>query len=135
MEHVRDAAGFDAGTTIDALAMHLWPSQHHAMHAFEVKVSRGDWRRELAHPEKSAPWLAVVDYFTVVAPQGVVLVEELPDRWGLLELVGPTGVFRERRPARRITERPAGYLPAADLKRSLVASMLRAAVRTAKRKP
>jgi hypothetical protein len=132
MEHVRDAAGFDAGTTIDALTMHLWPSQHFALSAYEVKVSRGDWRRELAKPWKSEPWTKVADYFWIVAPRGVALVEELPDKWGLLELAGPTGVFRVARAARRLSSAMDHRASTADLKRTLIASMLRAAVRTEK---
>ena len=48
MEHVRSHSGFDARSTIDGLAMHLWQSRKHEVHAFEVKVSRSDFRRELA---------------------------------------------------------------------------------------
>jgi hypothetical protein len=85
LEHVRDAAGFDAKRTIDALALHLWPSRGHEMHAFEVKVSRSDWRRELADPAKADGWCAIVDRFWIVAPRGVVPPEEIPAAWGLLE--------------------------------------------------
>jgi hypothetical protein len=81
MEHVRDGAGFTVQTTIDALAIHMWPSKHHAMHAFEVKVSRGDWLRELSNPDRAGAWTAIVDYFWVAAPSGVVKVAQI--RWRL----------------------------------------------------
>jgi len=42
--HVRDAAGFNATRTIDAIAVDTWPSSGIALHGFEVKTSRGDWR-------------------------------------------------------------------------------------------
>jgi hypothetical protein len=132
MEHVRDAAGFFAGTTIDALAMHLWPSRNHEAHAFEVKVSRADFRRELADDcSKSLPWRSWVEFFWITAPADVVPLEELPERWGLLVPHGKA--LRVAKPAVRMRPRPAGYLPAADLPRSLVAAMLRAQVRNAQK--
>lgn len=121
LEHVRDAAGFSAQRTIDALALHLWPSRGHELHAFEVKVSRSDWRRELAAPEKADGWCAVVDRFWVVAPRGVVPPEEIPATWGLLETRG-SGLSATV-PAPLL--RPKADRPLTD--RSLLACMLRAA--------
>lgn len=135
MEHVRNAAGFHAGVTIDALALHLWPSSKHVLHAFEVKVSRSDWRRELAAPHKSAPWLAAADFFTVVAAPGVVKDGELPQGWGLLE---PHGrllkvVAKPTQLSPAATYDGFGYAQQAALERTLVAAMLRSAARTAER--
>lgn len=121
LEHVRDASGFDAKRTIDALALHLWKSRGHELHGFEVKVGRGDWRRELTDPAKADGWCEIVDRFWIVAPRGVVPVEEIPATWGLLETHG----------ARLAATVPAPLLrakaarPAID--RSLLACMLRAA--------
>ncbi len=123
MEHVRDRAGFDARRTIDALAMHLWPSKRHALHAFEVKVARSDWLRELANPEKARAWAELVDYFWVVAPPGVIKVEELPPHWGLLVANRNGGLTPERHPERL-------GIGDESLTRSAVAAMLRAAQRT-----
>jgi len=132
MEHVRDSAGFFAGTTIDALALHLWPSRNHETHAFEVKVSRTDFRRELENDcAKSAPWRAWCEYFWIVAPQGVVPVDELPRGWGLLVCHGAG--LRAQVQAKRLREKPPGCAPAADLPRSLVAAMLRSQVRNAEK--
>ena len=129
MEHVRDRAGF-ADRTIDALALHLWPSRNHEAHAYEVKVSRADFRRELEDDgAKSACWRSWVEYFWIVAPAGVVPVEELPCTWGLLV---PHGAgLRKARQATRLRPRPIGYEPAPDLPRTVIAAMLRAQVRTA----
>jgi hypothetical protein len=132
MEHVRDDAGFFAGTTIDALALHLWPSKRHVLHAYEVKVSRSDWRRELAQPHKSAPWLAVADFFTVVAAPGIVRVDELPEGWGLLEPSGPVSL-RSKVSAVQLTPTLPWPQRQAALERGLVAAMLRSAARTAER--
>lgn len=126
MEHVRDCGGF-ANRTIDALALHYWPSRNHEVHAFEVKVTRADFRRELADPSKAAAWTDWVEYFWLVAPAGVIPVEEVPREWGLLVTHGEG--LRKVRQAHRLREKPAGYLPAPDLPRTVVAAMLRAQVR------
>ncbi|MCU1592433.1 MAG: hypothetical protein JWP11_3689 [Frankiales bacterium] len=122
LEHVRDAAGFSATRTIDALALHLWPSRGHELHAFEVKVSRGDWRRELADPAKAEGWCALVDRFWIVAPRGVVPRDELPASWGLLETKGESGLAQTVAAPllRQKAERPL-------VDRSLLACLLRAA--------
>lgn len=130
MEHVRSHSGFDAQSTIDALAVHLWQSRHHEVHAYEVKVSRSDLRRELANDcDKSAIWREWVEYFWIVAPAEVAHGVELPVSWGLMV---PTSIgLRVARSATRLQPKPDGYMPAADLPRSLVASMLRSAAKQA----
>jgi hypothetical protein len=115
--HVRDRAGFDATRTIDAIVMDTWPSSGLAVHGFEIKCSRGDWRRELAQPEKAAAFTRFTDYFWIVAPQGCVQPDELPDGWGLLEARGRG--LRLAVKARRL------YPEAVD--RSFLACLLRAA--------
>lgn len=89
LTHVRDRAGFDARRTIDAVAVSLWPSRGLVIDGFEVKVSRSDWQRELAKPEKAEDTCKVVDRFWVVAPEGVVHADEdLPPMWGYLAVHG-----------------------------------------------
>jgi len=85
VEKVRDAPGFDAMRTADAMALGLWKSGGHELHGFEVKVSRSDWRRELADPAKAEGWCEIVDRWWIVAPRGVVPRDELPATGGLLE--------------------------------------------------
>lgn len=52
--------------------------------AFEVKVSRQDFRSET--PEKRAPAEAVAHLCTYVAPADLIPVGELPAGWGLIEV-------------------------------------------------
>jgi hypothetical protein len=125
MEHVRNAAGFKATRTADAMALGLWPSRGHELHGFEVKVSRGDWRRELAEPDKAEGWCQVVDRWWIVAPAGVVPKEELPVGWGLLETTDRGGktslrVTVQAELLRSKRERP-------PITRDLLVPMLRAA--------
>lgn len=49
--------------------------------AFEVKVSRGDWRRE--SEEKRRAWKSVTHRYIYVSPEGVIPVDDVPDDCGL----------------------------------------------------
>lgn len=76
---VRDAAGFSATRTIDAIAMSLWPSRGLELHGHEIKVSRSDWLRELKEPEKAEAFSSVVDrWWLVVSDAQIVAAGELP---------------------------------------------------------
>lgn len=124
LEHVRSNAGFTRPgktRTIDALAVHLWESRGHDVHAYEVKVSRADFRTELSKPEKADTWCAIADYFWIVAPRGIVPKEELPASWGLIETHGDgLRVTVQAKRLRDVKDRPA-------LTRGQVVAMLRAA--------
>lgn len=81
---VTDGTGSNYSRICDALAMNLWPSRGNAVHGFEVKVSRGDWLRELKNPEKADAIACYCEYWWIVAPKGIVHDGELPATWGLL---------------------------------------------------
>lgn len=84
LRHVADGTGMRKNRTLDAMAMSLWPSRGLHLHGFEVKVSRGDWQRELADPAKADGFAAVCHAFWLVAPKEIVRPGELPPTWGLL---------------------------------------------------
>lgn len=84
-EEVRNAAGFEASRSADAIAMSLWPSRGCVVHGFEIKVDRGDWKRELADPAKADALARFCDHWWVAAARGVVPIDELPENWGLME--------------------------------------------------
>lgn len=70
---------------------------------YEVKVSRGDWLRD----EKVASYLPLCHLLYIVAPKGIVKLEELPPTVGLLEPVGDgTRLVAKRKAARREVELP-----------------------------
>lgn len=77
-----------AGRRLDVVALNLWAARQWRIVGFEIKVSRGDWLRELDAFQKSEEWCAVVDAFYVVTPPKLVRDGELPEGWGLLELNG-----------------------------------------------
>jgi hypothetical protein len=78
------------GRRIDALAARIWGGGRlgYRVLAFEVKIARGDWLRELQDLEKQRAAMAAVDQFYVVAGKEVVQATELPAGWGWLEWTG-----------------------------------------------
>ena len=77
-----------AGRRLDVVALNMWETRGWRVVGFEIKVSRGDWVRELNAFQKSEEWTAVVDAFYVVTPPKLVRDGELPEGWGHLELCG-----------------------------------------------
>lgn len=118
LHNVRNAAGFNASRTADAVAMNLWPSRGLELHGFEVKVTRGDWLKELANPAKAEAVFGYCDrWWLVAAARDVVLPAELPPTWGLLV---PRG-------GGLVAEVEAPKLAATPLDRSIIAAMLKRA--------
>jgi hypothetical protein len=51
--------------------------------AYEIKVSRGDWKRELANPTKAEKFAQRCDRWWIVTTEGVIADEtEIPQKWG-----------------------------------------------------
>lgn len=121
LEEVRNAAGFDASRSCDAVAMSLWPCNGLQLHGFEVKASRGDWLRELKTPEKAAALLPFFDrWWLVLGDPTIAKTEEVPDSWGILVLYG----------GRLHLARPAAKLDAVPVSRGFLAALLRRATIT-----
>lgn len=117
---VRNGTGWQGGAHryADVIAFSLWPSRGLSVHGVEIKVSRSDWQRELADPEKAETFQRYCDAWWVAAPPGVVLKSELPTMWGLLELT-PKGGLKVVKDAPSLTAEP--------LSRAFVAAVFRKA--------
>ena len=87
-EEVKNQTGYSKHSQryADALALSLWPSRGITMSGFEIKVSRGDWKKELDDPAKAAEFMKYCSAWYVVAPEGIVERLELPATWGLIEV-------------------------------------------------
>jgi len=84
LEEVRDATGFDAHRTADAIAISLYRSRGKGIWGFEFKVSRADWLKELKQPEKAESILRYCNHWALVVPQkDIVKPGELPESWGM----------------------------------------------------
>src|SRR5215831_12205622 len=62
----------------DAMGMCLFPSRGLELHGFEVKISKSDWKREAADPEKAETIAAYCDRWWVVTPPDLFNGENIP---------------------------------------------------------
>lgn len=87
-EELRVGTGYGAGAEqrIDAWAMNLYPSKQLARIAFEVKISRSDFLREMTQPQKRRAAMFVANQFYFVTPPGLIKPSELPMEAGLIEV-------------------------------------------------
>ena len=101
--NVPDSVGVAQNRRADAIAAGLWKTVGHDLHGFELKISRGDWLRELSKVHKADPFLARCDYWWLVtADTSIAKLEELPACWGWL--AATRGGLRVQRPAARLPQ-------------------------------
>lgn len=122
---VANGTGSNIRRYADALAMSLFPSRGLTMNGFEIKVSRGDWKRELDQPHKAEEGIfKYCDHWWIVTPPGIVMPGELPPTWGHLEFQialkeGETSKLRQKVNAPKLEAQP--------MTRSFIAALLRRA--------
>ena len=73
---------------IDVFALSCYPSHGLQSVAYEVKVSRSDFLRELKEPEKRRAAMELSNLFYFAAPAGLIQPGELPADCGLVEYQG-----------------------------------------------
>lgn len=93
-EEVGNRTGYGQSRRCDFMAMNLYPSKGLALHGHEIKVARSDWLNEIQDPSKAGAFTKYCHYWWIVAPKGVVKLEELPADWGYME-VGKTARVRK----------------------------------------
>ncbi len=103
---VADAVGLKVSRSADAIAMSLWPSRGLILRGFEVKISLGDFKKEIETPEKAERISAYCHEWWIVAPPGMVDMAVLPPAWGLMEPTGRGGLRSRRAAARRQDVKP-----------------------------
>ncbi|KKM26783.1 hypothetical protein LCGC14_1581260 [marine sediment metagenome] len=84
LEQVPDGTGMFQSRWIDVAVFGLWPSKDLDRAAFEVKVSRSDFIRELQIREKHRWVRESFHEFWFVAPKDVIQIEELPTGVGFM---------------------------------------------------
>jgi hypothetical protein len=84
---LRTGTGALADRSLDFWAMNCFPSKGFLTVAAEIKVSRGDFFKELADPKKVQKTrdAAMESYY--VCPAGLIQPGEVPEGFGLLEVV------------------------------------------------
>jgi hypothetical protein len=84
--HLRNGTGLISDErTFDAYAINTWPSKKHLRIAYEVKISRSDFMREVNAPYKRASAMDASNQYYFVVPKGLVEVREVPENCGLIE--------------------------------------------------
>lgn len=117
LPQVRNQTGYSRRVrTADALAVSVWPSRGLYFAGIEIKVSKSDWKHELADAEKSAEIQRFCQRWYAAVPEGLVDMGEVPATWGLIE-VSEKGA--------RISK-PAPELQAKPVSMAFVCSVLRA---------
>lgn len=97
---VSQSTGVFSGRRADAVVMNIWPSKGYQLHVFEVKISRADFKKEMADLSK---WQAIGqygDFFWLACPAGLVMPNEVPEAWGLMELTKRGLRIKKQAPAR-----------------------------------
>lgn len=98
-EQVADATGLSCRSWVDAMVVSLWPSDGLWRSAFEVKVSRQDFLREVGNPGKNDWARRACEYFWFAAPAGVVAhLDEIPAGCGYMEAQRGRLVIRKQAP-------------------------------------
>ena len=83
---VASGTGANARRHADALAMNMYPSRGLAILGFEIKVSRGDLKRELINPDKAEEIAKFCNEWWLVVPEGLIKEDDLiPATWGVME--------------------------------------------------
>lgn len=109
---------------IDAFAMALWPSLGYERVAYEIKVSRQDWLRELNSPIKKTQAYLLSDHFYFVLAEGIFRKED----WIKTRNIMLCGIYEVQPDGRLKTIRAGGQLraePAWPMPEAFVASLLR----------
>ena len=83
LRELRLNCGF-APQRIDAWAMNCHPSKGLCRIAYEIKVSRSDFRIEKLDPQKRKAAMQVADFFYFAAPRGLIAPMDVPEDCGLL---------------------------------------------------
>lgn len=87
IEELRIGCGFGGGheRSIDVWAIEPNSAKGCVATSYEIKISRGDFKKDLADPLKQRGARLFSDHFFYVAPPGLIRPEEVPDWAGLLE--------------------------------------------------
>lgn len=85
---LRLGSGFSkkAQKRVDAWALNCYPSSKHLKIAYEIKVYRQDFLKEIKDPKKRQEALNLSNQFYFVAPKGVIRIDEVPLECGYIEI-------------------------------------------------
>jgi hypothetical protein len=129
-EELGNSTGMNRERSIDVFALDTWPSGGFARVAYEVKISRSDFLRELREPAKRRSALLYATAFYFAVPKGLVRLDEVPVEAGLFEVEFDD----ERQPIGKITHASplhSTYPPSWGFVSALVRSARRSGLKAA----
>jgi len=83
---LESGCGYYSEKRIDFFAMRCNPSKRIERRAFEVKISRSDFTKEMRRPLKRWGGMLFSNRFYYATPVGLIKPSELPDECGLVEV-------------------------------------------------
>jgi len=88
-DELRNGTGYGKIVTgsIDVFVLNTYPSKQFQRMAFEIKVSRSDFLREIKNPNKRRFAMAMSNEFYFVAPKGLLKNSDIPLNCGLMEVI------------------------------------------------
>jgi hypothetical protein len=88
VEEVAPSTGFNrVSRWADVLVLSMWRSNGLTLDGYEIKASRADLKKELADPSKAEALARYCDSWTLIAWDDAVLVEGVPESWGIITTV------------------------------------------------
>lgn len=118
IRELSNGTGSNKNRSIDAWAMNLWPSKQFRSVAYEVKVSRSDFARELEDPSKRGAAEEIAGECWFLTPSGLVRPDEVPEGWGLVVAREDGSLATQRMPTQRKVVAPTLEFFAAVARRS-----------------
>lgn len=95
-EELRLSSGFGMDGRIDFFTLAVSPAAGNKAVAYEVKVTRADFKRDNHKKQRGARLFS--DQFYYIAPVGVIPHEAVPDWAGLIEVEWKVGRYGDRKP-------------------------------------
>jgi len=95
VSQLADGTGFGRSGWIDVAVFEMWPSNGLRRIAIEIKVSRQDFLREIANPNKNGWVRQAFHEFYFAAPAGIFDVSELPAGAGWIMPRGDSVVIKK----------------------------------------
>lgn len=83
-EYKRGGERYNVEQRFDAFAMNMYPSKEFKRIAYEVKISRSDFLREIKTPDKRRAAVELSNQFWFVTPRDIVKDGEIPEECGHL---------------------------------------------------
>jgi len=107
---LNEGTGSFGGRRIDFFAFNLWPSKKYLKIAYEIKVSRSDFFKELDDPRKREPAERLANECYFATPVGMVQPDEVPEGWGLIEMIANGLRIKKRAQQRQVDTLPMPFV-------------------------